>query len=85
METDAVTNTVPIKLPNISSFVVRPSDSSLTSQTAVNRRHEAGARLDAINKTVVPITPPRTKWIGGANHGAVPISTSIAALDNMAK
>ena len=85
METDTVINTVPIKLPNIFAFATLPSDSPLTSRTAFNRRHEAGARLDAVNKIDVPLTPPWTKWIGGANHGAVPISTSIATLDQTAK
>ena len=37
-----------------------------------------------MKKNISPL-PPRTKWIGGANHGVVPIATTIMTLDPIAK
>ena len=38
----------------------------------------------AMRKNITPV-PSRTKWIGGANHGAVPVTTTIKHLDLIAK
>ena len=85
METDAETDPAPIHIPSIASFVVMPPLTPLTSQSLVHRRHEAAARLDSAVKKNIPTISPRTKWIGGANHGALPIATSITKIDAVSK
>lgn len=59
------------------SFALLSLVSSLTSVTAVHRRHEATSRLDTVCQKGVPVQEPRTKWIGGASNGAVLIATCV--------
>ena len=37
-----------------------------------------------LSSALTPV-PPRTKWIGGANHGAIPITTNVRHLDPASK
>ena len=76
------TVTAPVLLPTcrIASFAVSRI-SNLTRPLAVHRRHEASARLAAAHKKDLPPMLPRTQWIGGDNHCAVPIDTSIRKFD----
>ena len=43
----------------------------------VDRRRDAGTRLDATYKLGLPVLEPRTKWIGDKYNGVVPVSTCI--------
>ena len=48
---------------------------------AVHKRHEASARLAAAHRKDLPPLLPRTRWVGGDNHAAVPINTAIGQFD----
>ena len=85
MAVDTTVKTDPIKFPSCTSFAVLPSPTLLTNTSAIHRRQQAEARLNATLKKSIPKLPPRTKWIGGANHGAMPVTTTIQTLDHVAK
>ena len=63
------------------SYAVLLSPMPLTHTFALHRRHEASARLDTAFKNKILVVTPRTKWIGGANHGAMPIATEAKKLE----
>ena len=85
MEIDAETVPAPMHVNTSTCAVRMTSHSPLTSLSAVHRRHEASARLDAIKRMNNPSIPPRTKWIGGSNHGALPINTTTQTFEKIAK
>lgn len=59
---------------------IKPIIPALTHSFA-HRRREAVARLEAALEQSIPVQEPRTKWIGGANHGAIPLSTHVCAFE----
>ena len=84
MEIDAEKVPAPIKFSCNTSYAVLPSR-LLTNNSAVHRRHEATARLMATRKKDIPTLAPRTKWIGDANDGALPIATDTSKLSDKSK
>ena len=42
---------------------------------AFDRKIDASSRLDAFYDKGVPVLDPKTKWIGDAYNGAVPVAT----------
>ena len=78
-------NPAPIHACRNTSSAVLPLQTSLTPSSALHRKLEAGARPDAATDKDIPLRTPRRKWIGGANHGAIPIATTVRKLDANAK
>lgn len=75
----------PIEIPRLPSYAMLSkalSNTSLTSITAVHNRNEGAARLDASYARGVPVLDPRTKWMGGAFDGTMPVPTCVTKLDD---
>ena len=54
----------------------------LTQKLAFDRKFDASIRLDAAFNKGVPVLNPRTKWIGDAYNGAIPVATCIRKFDD---
>ena len=63
-------------------MLLQPVVPILTPTPSSLRRVEAQARLEAALRKNIPTQNPRTRWVGGRNQGAVPVSQSVQLLDS---
>lgn len=66
---------------NLACILIDRTNPILISTPSSLRKLEAQAQLEALQRDI-PIQDPSTKWIGGANHGAVPVATTIRTLSS---
>ena len=63
-------------------MLLQPVVPILTPTPSSLRRVEAQARLEAALRKNIPTQNPRTRWVGGRNQGAVPVSQFVQLLDS---